>query len=131
MDLNNADGCQPCGEVYSRFRADGVPIAGNSMKDIFPQSGGENKFVAEGFGNRTARFQQCFEMIFRGLLKSQGRFAAVAPMRVAAGQQRRFGNPNAVFVPPEIYFRQWNNHGNKLAHAGLSANHFTRAAQIV
>jgi len=50
-------------------------------------------------------------MYLGGLLKPQHGLTTVASMCMAAGQQQRFGNPHAVFVPPETYFRQWNNHG--------------------
>ena len=58
------------------------------MGDVFPRSGGEDKFVAEGFGNRTPGFKKCFKMRFGGLLKAQSGFAPVASMRMAAWQQR-------------------------------------------
>lgn len=87
MDLNSADGCRRCGEARNRFSAGGVQAAGNSMKDIFSRSGGENKFIAESFGNRPSGFEQRFEMFFGGLLKTKGSFAPVASVRVTAGQQ--------------------------------------------
>ena len=74
------------------------------MKDIFPRSGGEDEFVAKGFGNRASGLEQCFEMLFGGLLKTKGGFAPVASVRVTAGEQRRFGNPNAVFVLTQLHF---------------------------
>jgi hypothetical protein len=74
------------------------------------RSGGENKFVAESHGDRAARFEQCFQMSLGGLLKAEGGFAPVAPVRVAAGQERRFGNPNAVLVLTDLHFREWNDH---------------------
>ena len=88
MDLNSAGDCPQREEVCNRFHTTGVPVGGNSMTDISPQSGGEDKFIAEGFGNRTSGFKQCFEMFFGGLLKAQRGFAAVASMRVTAGQQQ-------------------------------------------
>ena len=57
------------------------------MKDIFPRSGGEDKFIAESFGNRASGFKQSFEMFFGGLLKTKGSFTPVASVRVTAGQQ--------------------------------------------
>ena len=74
------------------------------MKDTFPRSGGENKFITEGFWNRASGFKQRFEMRLGGLLKTQSGFAPVASVRVTAGQQRRFGNPHAVFILPELHF---------------------------
>jgi len=73
-------------------------------------SGGENEFVAEGGRDRAARFQQRFQMRFCRLLKAKGGFAAVASVRVAAGQQAGFGDPHAVFVLTELHFRKWNDH---------------------
>jgi hypothetical protein len=36
-------------------------------------------------------------------------------VRVAAGQQRGFGNPHAIFILTELHFREWNDHnGHKL-----------------
>jgi hypothetical protein len=81
------------------------------------RSGGENKFIAKGFGNGASGFKQRFEMRLGGLLKAEGGFAPVVAVRVAAGQQRRFGNPHAVFVLSELNFREWNNHnGSKIAY---------------
>lgn len=73
-------------------------------------SGGENKFVAEGHGNRAARFEQGFQMSLGGLLKAERRLTPVASVRMAAGQEAGFGNPHAVFVPAELHFREWNDH---------------------
>lgn len=73
-------------------------------------SGGENEFVTEGHGNRAASFEQCFQMDFGGLLKAERGFTPVASVRMAARQQRRFGNPHAVFILPELHFREWNDH---------------------
>jgi hypothetical protein len=39
-----------------------------------------------------------------GLLKTKGGFAPVAPVRVTARQQRRFGNPHAVFILANLHF---------------------------
>jgi hypothetical protein len=63
------------------------------------RSGGENEFVAKGFRNGPSGFEQRFEMRLGGLLETHGGFAPVASVRVAAGQQRRFGDPHAIFVP--------------------------------
>jgi hypothetical protein len=75
------------------------------------RSGGENEFVAEGDRNRAARFEQGFQVDFGGLLKTERGFAPVASVRMAAGKQRRFCNPHAVFIPPDLHFREWNDHG--------------------
>ena len=56
------------------------------MRDTFPQSGGKNKFVPKGFRNRASGFEERFEMSFGGLLKAQGGLAAIASVRVTAGQ---------------------------------------------
>ena len=90
--------------------AGGVQAGGSSMTDIFPRSGGENKFVAEGFGNRASGFEQRFEMIFRGLLKTQSCFAPVPPVRVATGQQAGFRNPYAIFIPSNSHLCQRYDH---------------------
>ena len=74
------------------------------------RSGGEDEFVAEGCRNGTAGVEQRFQMRLGGLLKTQGRFAPVAPVRVAAGEQNGFRNPNAVFVLPDLNFRERNYH---------------------
>lgn len=79
------------------------------------RSGGEDEFVAEGGRDGASGFEQRFQMGLGGLLKSQGGLAAVAPVRVAAGQQGGFGNPHAVFVLTKLHFREWNDHnGNKV-----------------
>ena len=57
------------------------------MTDIFPRSGGEDKFIAESFGNRASGFKERFKMFFGGLLKTQRGFAPVASVRMTAGQQ--------------------------------------------
>ena len=78
-------------------------------------SGGEDKFVAKSFRDGASGFEQGFQMGFGGLLKTQGGFAPVAPMCVTTGQQQRFGDPYAVFIPTELHFRERNNHdGRKL-----------------
>lgn len=73
-------------------------------------SGGENKFVAEGRRDGASSFKERFQMRFRGLLKAKRGFAAVAPVRVTAGQERGFGNPHAVFILTQLHFRERNNH---------------------
>jgi hypothetical protein len=74
------------------------------MRDIFPQSGGENEFVPKGFGNRASGFEERFKVGFGGFLKTQSGFSTVASVRVTARQQRRFGNPYAIFIAPELDF---------------------------
>ena len=73
-------------------------------------SGGENEFVAKSGRDGASGFQQRFQMRFGSLLKTQGSFAAVAPVRVAAGQQGRFGDPHPVFILTELHFRERNDH---------------------
>ena len=53
------------------------------------------------------------------LLESQRGLAAVAPVRVATGQQGGFGNPYAVLVLTELHFREWND------HSGVKATFFS------
>src|ERR1041384_4838529 len=74
-------------------------------------SSGENELVAESWRDGASGFEQSFQMRFGGLLKTERGFAAVASVRVTAGQQRRLGNPHAVFVLTELHFRERNNHG--------------------
>ena len=76
-------------------------------------SSGENEFVPEGRWNGAPGFQQRFQMRFGSLLKAKRGFTPVAPVRVAAGEQRRFGNPHAVFILTELHFRERNNHGSR------------------
>lgn len=75
------------------------------------RSGGENEFVAEGRWDGAARFEQCFQMRLGGLLKAEHGFTPITTVGVAAGQERRFRNPNAVFVLTKSHFRERNNHG--------------------
>src|SRR5476651_2702359 len=100
-----------CHVAQAAFKLAAVP------RRIFThRSGGENEFIAKGFGNGASGFEQRFEMLFGGLLKTQCGFAPVVSVRVAAGQQRRFGNPHAVFVLSDLDFREWNNHnGERIA----------------
>ena len=74
------------------------------MRDIFPRSGGENKFIAESFGNRTSGFQQRFQMRLGGLLKTERGLAAIPSMRVTAWQRRRLGDPHAIFILTKVDF---------------------------
>ena len=74
------------------------------------RSGSENEFIAEGHGNRAAGFEERFQMNLGGLLKAERGFAPVAPVCVTAGEQVGFGNPHAVFIPPDLHFREWNDH---------------------
>lgn len=74
------------------------------------RSGGEYELVAEGGGDGPPGFEQRFQMNFSGLLETERGFAAVAPVRVTAGEQIGFGNPHAVFISTELHFREWNNH---------------------
>ena len=74
------------------------------------RSGGEDEFVAEGGRYGASGFEQSFQMRLGSLLESQGGFATVAPVCMAAGQQGGFGNPHAVFVLTKLHFREWNDH---------------------
>lgn len=73
-------------------------------------SGGEDKFVAESRWNGSPGFEQRLQMGFGGPLEAERGFAAVAPVRMAAGQQRRFGDPNAVLILSQLHLRERNNH---------------------
>ena len=49
------------------------------------------------------------------LLESHSGFAAVAPVRMAAGQQGGLGNPHPAFILTKLHFREWNDHnGHKV-----------------
>lgn len=74
------------------------------------ESGGENKFVAEGERDGASGFEQRLQMRFGGLLKAKGGFAAVATVRVATRQERGFGDPDTILVLTELNFRERNNH---------------------
>ncbi len=69
-----------------------------------------------------ARFQQGFEVRLGGLLKVKKGFAPVASVRVAAGQQAGFGDPDAVFIPSNLHLRKRNDH---------NAETITRPASVV
>mgnify|MGYP000973868562 CR=1 FL=1 len=74
------------------------------------RSGREHKLVAEGRRNGTTGVKQRFKVDLGGLLKTESGFAPVAPVRVTAGKQLGFGNPDAVFVLPELHFGERNDH---------------------
>jgi hypothetical protein len=74
------------------------------------ESGREDEFVAERRRDRSAGFQQSFQMRLGGLLKPEQGLASVAPVSVAAGQEARFGDPHTVFILPDLHLLQWNNH---------------------
>ena len=78
------------------------------------RSGGENKFVAEGRRDGASGFKQRFQMRLRGLLKTKHGFAPVTSVSMAAGQERRFRNPHAIFVLTELHFREWNDHNTNI-----------------
>ena len=78
------------------------------------RSGGENELVAEGGGDGASGFEQRFQMGLGGLLKAERGFAPVAPVRVATGQQRRSGDPHAVFILTKLNFREWNDHSGRI-----------------
>jgi len=73
-------------------------------------SGDQDELIAEGRWDRAARFPQRFEMRLRRLLKVQDRFAAIASVRVAAGQQCAPGDENAVFITPDFDLRDRDDH---------------------
>src|SRR5712691_3036533 len=54
----------------------------------------EHELIAKSRRNRSASFQQCFQMSFRRQLKTQNRLVAVSAMCMATGQQTGFRNPN-------------------------------------
>jgi len=49
-------------------------------------------------------------MNFGSLLKAEQRFAPVATVCMAAGQEVGLGNPHAVFVLSELNLGEWYNH---------------------
>jgi hypothetical protein len=68
------------------------------------RSRGEHKFVPERGRYGAPGFQQCFQMRFGGLLKTECGFATVASVSVTPRQQRRLGNPYAVGIPAQLHF---------------------------
>jgi|ERR1017187_1353582 hypothetical protein len=97
-----------------------VVAADAEVFEFDDRSGGENKFVAEGGRDGATGFELGFQMRLGGLLESKGGLATVAPVRVAAGQQSGFGNPHAIFILPELHFREWNDHnGHKVTCSAL------------
>jgi hypothetical protein len=74
---------------------------------------GENELVAECGRDRSAGLKQSFKMGFGSLLKTKGGFATVASVCMAARQQPRFGNPDAVFIPTNLQFCERNNHSER------------------
>lgn len=73
-------------------------------------SGGEDEFVAERGRDGAAGFEQRLQVRLGRLLKAQGGFPAVASLRVAAGQEAGFGDPDPIFILPELHFGKWNDH---------------------
>ena len=74
------------------------------------KSSRQHEFVAECGRNRTAGFEQSFQMGLGCLLKTENRLPAVASMGVTAGKQSGFGNPHAVFVSPRLNFGNGDDH---------------------
>jgi len=74
------------------------------------RSSRENKFIAEGWRNWAASFEQCFQVSFGCLLKAEDRLAPVSSMRVTPGQKAGFGNPHPVFIAARL------NLGNRDYH---------------
>ena len=85
--MNNAGDCPQYEEVCNRLRSDGVQAGGSSKRDIFPQSGGQDKFIAEGLGNWPAGFKEGFKMRFGSLLKTQSCLTAITSVGMATGQR--------------------------------------------
>ena len=94
----------------ANFAEPALQLAAVESGILAHRSSREHKLVAEGNGNGPARFEQGLEMSLGGLLKIEDGFAAVAPVRVAPGEQGGFGNPNPVFVAPRCDFRDGNDH---------------------
>ena len=74
-------------------------------------SRGEDELVAESGWDGASGFKEGFQMRFGGSLETKRGFAPIASVRVTTGQQRRFGNPNAVFILTNLHFRERHNHG--------------------
>jgi hypothetical protein len=88
------------------------------MADVFSKR--TNEPLRRELRDGASGFEQGFQVRLGGLLKSKGGLATVAPVRVAAGQQGGFGNPDAVFILTELHFREWNDHnGHKLTRFAL------------
>lgn len=100
--------------------ADGAQAAGRSTRELAHKSGGEDKLVAEGGRDGTPGFEECFQMHLGRLLKPEGGFAPIAPVRVTTRQEAAFGNPDTVFVPMKLHFRKWNGHNGALVVCRLS-----------
>ena len=83
-------------------------------------SGGKDKLIAERGRNGAAGFQERLEVRLGGLLKAKHGFTAVAAVRVAAGKQGGFGNPDAVFILSDLHFGKRNDH-NGFTIAGRAA----------
>ncbi len=74
------------------------------------RSGGQNKLVPKGRRDGAAGFQKGFKMRLGSLLEAESGFATVASVRMAARQQRAFGNPHAVHVTTQLNLRKRNKH---------------------
>jgi hypothetical protein len=83
------------------------------MADVFSKR--TNEPIRRELQDGAPGFEQSFQMRLGRLLESKGGLATIAPVRVAAGQQGGFGNPHAIFILPELHFREWNDHnGHKV-----------------
>jgi len=92
-------------------------------------SGREDKFVAEGWWDRASRFQQRSQMRLGGFLKPQHGLALVAPVRMAAGQQRAFGYENAIFIFAHFDLRERNDHDTAKLAAEFAVVNAIRAGR--
>ena len=97
------------------------------MKDTFPRSGHEDKFVAERGGNRPPRIQQRLKVCLGRLLKAQDRFSSVSAVRMATGEEARFGDPHPVLVLAQLNFGNRYNHGWTIKRARPVVNTVSRA----
>jgi hypothetical protein len=79
-------------------------------------SSSENELVAKSSWDGASGFEERLQMSFGGLLKTQGRFAPVASVGMAAGKQRRLGNPHAIFILTELHFGERNNHRGEMVN---------------
>ncbi len=91
-------------EVMSRIRSRGSEFLKVEVVVTAEASGGRDG---------TTGSEQRFEMELGSLLETQVGFAPVASVRVAAGQQGGFGNPNPVFILTDLNFRERNNHNGQ------------------
>ena len=88
------------------------------MADVFSKR--TNEPLRRELRDGASGFEQGFQVRLGRLLESKGGLATVAPVRMAAGQQDGFGNPDAIFILTELHFRERNDHnGHKLTRFAL------------